>query len=252
MTKHRVAILADIHGNVDALEAVLLDLKTRTCDQLVFAGDLVMNGPRPAESMQLIRSLNAPGVVGNTDKYVLDTSATADVVAAWARERLSASDLEYLASLPLHQRITPPGGASPSDDLLIVHSTPRDCDDLLILEIPARGTNFRETTPPEKARAMLVGEEANLIVFGHIHYFSSGVVDGQRMASIGSVGNPFDHDHRAAYAIVEWNGENWEIEPYRVPYDYQKVALELEHSGIPFAPTLVRRILEADWFVRPS
>jgi diadenosine tetraphosphatase ApaH/serine/threonine PP2A family protein phosphatase len=52
---------------------------------------------------------------------------------------------------------------------------------------------------------MLQGVQAGLIIYGHIHYVSEGVIDGQRIMSIGSVGFPFDGDQRAAYSIAEWS-----------------------------------------------
>lgn len=248
--RYTVAILADVHGNADALEAVLKDLDVHAPDLLVFGGDLLMNGPKPAECIARIRSLGVPGVVGNTDLYILDSSELIDPVAAWARQQLSDEDLAYLAQLPLQQRVTPPRATSPGQDLLVVHSTPRDPDDLLILDPHPFGTSFTETTPTPQAEAMLSGVQANLIVYGHIHYFSAGVIGGQRVMSVGSVGCPFDHDHRAAYGLAIWDGLQWTLEAKRVTYDHQRVAHDIKSSTIPYAANLARRILEADWIAR--
>ena len=61
-----VAILADIHGNLAALQAVLADVHAQAPDALLWGGDLVMNGPRPAETLALVRELGGWGVVGPT------------------------------------------------------------------------------------------------------------------------------------------------------------------------------------------
>ena len=108
------------------------------------------------------------------------------------REQLGKERLDYLQSLPRQARITPPDGKDHLDDLLIVHSTPRSCYDLLILEpSPISKTPiFIEPTPATEAIKMLADARANLIVYGHIHFASKGVVDGQPIESIGSVGYP--------------------------------------------------------------
>lgn len=66
----RVAILADIHGNLTALEAVISDLRDRAPDLVVHGGDLALMGPRPAEVVDRVRELGWPGVLGNTDELL--------------------------------------------------------------------------------------------------------------------------------------------------------------------------------------
>src|SRR5690349_387893 len=97
----RIAILADIHGNLDALDAVLADAATQEPDSYVFAGDLVMNGPRPAETLDRIVGLQSPAVIGNTDEEVL---ANDDPVGQWTAERIGDHGCAYLRALPLAQR----------------------------------------------------------------------------------------------------------------------------------------------------
>jgi predicted phosphodiesterase len=245
----RIAILADIHGNLDALDVVLADAATQGLDGYVFAGDLVMNGPRPAETLDRIIELHAPGVIGNTDQEVLTGN---DPVGQWTAKHIGERGCTHLRSLPLAQRITPSTSRSPDDDLLIVHSTPRSCWDLLVLAPHPLGTTFTQTTPPEDAAQMLGDARANLIVYGHIHYASEGVIAGQRVVSIGAVGYPFDGDRRAAYAIAEWNGRMWSISHRRVAYDYERVARMIEQSDQPFAARYARMLRAANWFPRPT
>lgn len=249
MENFRVAVLADIHGNLEALMAVLDDLNRQPHDRVVFAGDLVMNGPRPAETVDCIMSLKAPGVIGNTDRDVI---LAEDLVAAWTSRQMGPERVISLRSLPLSQRIPPPGCLSVGDDLLVVHSTPRSYDDLLILTPEPYGTIFTQSTPLEDAMAMIRGVQAGLITYGHIHYFSEGRVGEQRVMSIGSVGFPFDGDRRAAYAIAHWDGSKWELEPRRVSYDYEKAAIQIEKADIPFPTRYARMIREARWLPRPN
>jgi predicted phosphodiesterase len=243
--EYTVAVLSDVHGNAAALRAALTDLKDRPHDAMVFAGDYVLFGPRPAEALELIREQNKPAIHGNTDRFITHGSGGDGVADAvqWVANRLNKRALTYLRELPFEQRLTPPGGAGPQDDLLIVHATPTDVDAVLILEPDP----FDQHTVTEEAEAKkLVGDaEANLILYGHIHYTSAGAVDGRRLASIGAVGFPFDGDPRAAYALVHWNGEAWRVEHIRVPYDHGSVAAELAATDAPFADFASERLRQA-------
>lgn len=241
------AVLADLHGNLHALEAVLEVVKRHSPDAVVLAGDLVMNGPHPAEVMAAVRQLEVPAIIGNTDNEVV---AGTDLVARWAQEQIGDEGVSYLQVLPLGRRITPPGGISPTDDLLVVHASPRSCDDLLILEPHPLGMTFIQPTPTAEAARMLSGEQANLIVYGHVHYASAGTVNGQRLASVGSVGFPFDGDRRAAYTLCSWNGRNWRLEHRRVSYDVLATIRDLERSTIPFRDRYMKMLREANWFPR--
>jgi predicted phosphodiesterase len=242
---YSVAVLNDIHGNMRALEAVLAEVKERSPDLCVFGGDLFENGPRPGEVLTTLLALGWPTVLGNTDQ---DVAESPDWPAAvWAREQVGKAGMEFIRGLPLSCRVTPPGGTSPRDDLLVVHSTPRSHSDLLLLELRSETTSFTHLTPEPEAVEMLAGVRASLIVYGHIHYFSQGTVAGQRVASIGSVGFPFDSDCRAAYGLVRWEDGLWAVEPVRVPYDYEAAAREIETSGQPLPWRYARMIREAAW-----
>ena len=237
-----VVVLADVHGNAVALRAVLNALEGQTYDALVFAGDLVLNGPRPAETLAIIRALNAPAVQGNADRYICDPDHI-DHGVQWARERLDTEAIAFLSDLPFTHRITPPGRKSPDDDLLIVHATPTDIEAVLTLEPDRFG--LLTVTPQPEAERMLGTAQADLILAGHLHYASSGRVGDRRCATVGSVGFPYDGDVRAAYARAVWDGLNWEVEHCRVAYDHLQVAAEVEQSGFPFAAIAAERLRHA-------
>jgi predicted phosphodiesterase len=246
---YTVAIISDMHGNAAALEAVLADLDGEAYDALVVAGDLAALGPRPKETMARIRALEAPTILGNTDAYLVDTPsppAVAELVA-WVKSQLNAGDVAFLTSLPREHRITPPSGTSPRDDLLIVHATPTDIEAVLSLEPDAFGES--PPTPEDEAAAMLGDAVANLIVFGHIHRFSNGTVRGQRLASVGAVGFPFDGDTRAAYGLATWDGTTWTLAARRVAYDHEAVIADLLAGDNPVA-TLAAERLRTARFIR--
>lgn len=239
---YTVGVIADIHGNAAALNAVLDDLERRQYDSVVIAGDLVLNGPRPVESLNRIRDLGFPTIYGNADLYVFDEEYTYDGLD-WVREKLGKDGLNYLKNLPFKYRITPPGGNSQKDDLLVVHATPSDVAGMLVLEPDPFG--LLAVTPEEEARALLGNATADLIVAGHLHYASGGTPCGQRYAIIDSVGFSFDRDHRAGYATVSWDGQGWHVANHRVSYNYSTVVDDLRDCGAPFGEYSAQRILQS-------
>jgi predicted phosphodiesterase len=243
---YTIAILTDIHGNLAALDAVLADLAAQPHDAVVIAGDLLANGPLPLETLARIQDLDAHIIYGNMDEAIVNATPTGPVVW-WARQQIGAGGVDYLAALPFCQRITPPGGNTPGDDLLVVHASPRDVHDVLILRPEPDGTTFTVVTDQDEAIAMIGDTRAGLILYGHIHYFSEGVVGSQRIGSIGSVGFPFDRDRRAAYALAQWDGAYWQIIQRRVPYAHEAVADAIRRSGQPRAERYAQMILQAKW-----
>ncbi len=249
--QYTVAVISDIHGNVAGFDAVLADLATQRYDALVIAGDLIFAGPRPAESLAQVRAQNAPTIYGNTERFFVDADSPManDPGVQWVRERIGAEGLAYIASLPFAHRVTPPGGRSPEDDLLIVHATPTDVNAVLITQEPPQGSTVLTVTPEAEALAHIGGAQAELILYGHIHYASAGMVGGQRVTSIGSAGFPFDGDHRAAYALVAWDGAHWQVTNRRASYDYEAVIAELAQTDALFAPLSIRRLREANFLL---
>lgn len=239
---YTVAVLADVHGNAAALRAVLRALEGQIYDAMVFAGDLVLNGPRPAETLDIIRGLDVPTIYGNADRYVCDPTHPSPGVQ-WVRKRLKPDAIAWLAGLPFAHRITPPGWKSPDNDLLIVHATPTDVGTALILEPDRFG--LLTVTPQPEAERLLGKAQADLILAGHLHYASAGTIGERRCATVGSVGFPCDGDVRAAYARATWDGLGWEVEHHRVNYDNLQVAAEIERSSYPFAANSAERLREA-------
>lgn len=243
MAEYTVAVLSDIHGNTAALAATLADLVAQPHEAVVIAGDLVLNGPRPAESLARVRERNVPTIVGNTDRFFApDHSEAGSPGVRWVRERLGADGVAYLLALPFDHRITPPDGSSPDDDLLIVHASPQDVNTAVITEPNPASASGGQITSADEATRLIGGARANLILYAHIHYASSGTVRGQRLASIGAVGFPFDGDQRAAYALVTWDGAHWQVAHRRVAYDVQAVIADLRASDAPFADLASRRL----------
>ena len=254
MTPGRIAILSDVHGNAHALRAVLADLATVPHDAVVVAGDHVWGGSSPRECLDLLRGLNAPMLRGNTDEYLWLPPRFPEMArtVTWTTDQLGDAGVAFLRVLPLTWRTTPPDGRTPDDDLLIVHATPTDNDAELILEPDPSGN--LSITPPDRARALIGDARAGLIVAGHLHFVSFGRIDGQRLASVGSVGSPLDGDPRAAWSVATWDGEAWRLEHHRTTYDVEAAARSVEAAAPQpeIGRVLGDRLRQARWLPFPA
>lgn len=224
----KLAIVSDIHGNLTALDAVLADLERVGPDRVVQGGDLVVNGPRPAECLAAVRERGWAGIRGNTDQALWDQeshpvpSAMA-ATAGWAKEHLSDGDLTWLQGQPLEWR--------DGDEVALVHAVPGDL-----------WTVIREDAPDEELRSTYGPLAARLAVYCHIHVPFIRQVGGHlTVANTGSVGLPFDGDPRAAYLLVEDGTPSTR----RVPYDLERAVHDLHATGHPAAARLEQSYREA-------
>jgi predicted phosphodiesterase len=153
----RIAILADIHGNVLALEAVLADLEHRSVDQFVNLGDCVSGPLWPRETAELLRQLNWPTVRGNHDRWVTDWPPEKHYREdAFAFQSLDISELAWLRALPSTREL--------SDGVFACHGRPDD-DNAYLLEnveggrlVPARRTEVAERVHAVASRFVLCAQ----------------------------------------------------------------------------------------------
>ena len=227
----RIVLFSDIHGNVVALEAVLAEIRRQAApDALFVAGDLVLLGPRPAEALALLRSLDgARFVKGNTDQYLID-DADDEQEVAFARRQLAEDDITFVRDLPFEQRLE----VAPGHELLVVHANPRDLEG-----------QIRPDSSDEMLRPMLLGITSEVVAFGHYHVPFVRRLDGWTLVDVASVGMPRDGDQRAVYAVLDWEQGVWRIEHRRVAFDIQAVACDYAAVGFPDATQAARRLLKA-------
>jgi putative phosphoesterase len=227
----RIAVLSDVHGSLAALEAVAADIDRQAPDLVLHVGDLVVNGPMPAEVVDFVRDRGWRGVLGNTDE-ILWTPAELQRQVARApklhdllhvlfdetgpatRELLGEARLEWLRLLPLELR---------EADLLLLHASPGD---LWRAPMPdATDAVLLETYGPLGAR---------LVVYGHIHRPFVRRLPGHTIANSGSVGQPYDGDWRASYLLIDGGVPTVR----RVEYDLDRELADLARSGYPRASWL--------------
>jgi putative phosphoesterase len=227
----RIAIVADIHGNLTALEAVVADLERREPDRVIHGGDLALAGARPAEVVDRVRGLGWPGVVGNADELLWNRAqlelqlARAPKLAPLLRllfetyapatiEQLGEERVAWLRSLPAEHS---EGG------IRVIHASPGD---------------LWRAPMPDAAEAELLetygAADEDIVVYGHIHLPFVRRLASLTVANTGSVGNPFDGDPRAAYLMVQ----DGEAETIRVSYEIEREVSTVLGSGYPDAPRI--------------
>lgn len=233
----RVAIISDIHGNQIALDAVLDNLKRQPAvDQIVIAGDICLNGPRPAEVLGRVKDLHCPVIQGNVDVEVVteapDKGAKKKAVIAWTREQIGLEGILYLDNLPASYRIVNPQG----DDALVVHANPHNQEDALF-----------PSSPDDVLEGLLGDLEANIsaLAFGHLHIAYVRHWRRLLLFDVGSCGLPRDEDRRASYGILTWQDNVWQAEIHRVEYDLEAVVAQLHDSNMPFVEKRIKILTRA-------
>ncbi len=233
----RIAVISDIHGNQLALEAVLRNLEQQpSCDQVIIAGDLCLNGPCPREVLQTVRDLDCPVIQGNVDLETVtqapEKGAKKRSIVGWTREQIGQQGIDYLAGLPFSYRVPNPAGL----DLLVVHANPLNLEDALF-----------PNADDEALEHLLGGLDAQVgaLAFGHLHIAYTRRWRNLLLADVASCGLPRDEDLRAAYGILSWQQDHWEAEIRRVPYDVQAVVKQIKRCGMPNAEKRIKVLLEA-------
>jgi putative phosphoesterase len=226
------ALLYDVHGNLPALEAVLADAAGAGAERFVLGGDYALFGAFPSETVERLRKLDATWIRGNTDRWLVEDTDAPDrpevqLSLTYCRDLLGEAVSRELASLPATAEL---------DDSLFCHASPLSDMD----------TFLAEPESDEAEREMLAGATQDVIVFGHSHLQFERELDGRLLVNPGSVGLPFDGDHRAAYAI--WRGGR-DFDLRRVEYDVATYVVEvLERMGVTLGDsvgTLMRRLEQA-------
>jgi diadenosine tetraphosphatase ApaH/serine/threonine PP2A family protein phosphatase len=254
MPDARIAIVSDVHGNLQALRACLADADAQGAAQLWCLGDVMGYGARPMECLDLLRQRDAVTIRGNHEQAVLDGPFGFNPVAAaairWTRQRAEArgrEPLDYLRALP--ERVDAPLAT-------LVHGSPaQPLDEYLFAEDAIDHLPHGQDYSPKLARSFRLIDRPCFV--GHTHV--PGVVRGDLtwgspsdlaghfdtqgaacLVNVGSVGQPRDGDLRACYALFDGRAVTWR----RVPYDVQAAADDiLATRALP--PLLAQRLLEA-------
>lgn len=247
----RIAVLADIHGNLPALEAVLDDLARQDADEVLVGGDLVGRGPQGSAVVRRITELGFRTLRGNHEDYLLgfrDGGVPDDwrTTEEWAASRWMAAELDedsvrFIARLPFSLV------AKAAPEVRLVHGTPHSNEEGI-------GPWCRDDEIEEHLAS--VAEPVLVCAHTHrplIHRSNAGLV-----VNVGSVGLPFNRDRRAQYAILHrdldrddarrgvGNGGLWQVEMRQVPYDLERIFEVYESSGFLAEGGVTARLLRLE------
>jgi len=243
----KLALLADIHANLEGLRACLEHAASQGAERHAFLGDLVGYGADPGAVVDLVRShveRGALAVRGNHDDAALQGESefmhqAAERAIAWTRTQLSDAQRAFLAALPLVVR---------EDRLFLVHASPEQPPEWIYVTDPARA-----------AAAIAAAAPATWVFCGHVHepvLYTQGAtarpvpfrpVPGvaipvpthrRWLAVVGSAGQPRDGNTAACYAMLDTNRPALTF--HRVPYDWRTAAAKVRAAGLP--ESLARRL----------
>lgn len=241
----KIAVLSDIHGNRPALEAVLDDIAGFAPEAVVVNGDLVNRGPYSRDCLHRLREAYpaARYIRGNHETYVLacadapgDPAArTHDMrrFADWTVRQLG-DDLAVLRGWPEHLDFADPAGGQ----LHLTHGT----------RLGNRDGIHSDTSDAELPDKL--GDPRDLFVTGHTHKPLLRRFGATLIVNVGSVGAPFDGDHRAAYARLVFAHGEWQAEIRRVAFDVERALRDFDESGFlaasgPFATLMALELRHA-------
>lgn len=234
----KVAVLSDIHGFSLALDRVLADIATEPgIDRMVIAGDLCEVGPDPRGVLERVATLDAVVLQGNTDRDVANGSRDSEGIHFTA-DQIGGEGLKYLRNLRFSERITPPGGESPRDDLLVVHANPLDQD----RHVPPDAS-------PHELRELLGDTEAAVIAFGHLHIAYIRELPTMTLIDVSAVGNPKDGDLRSKWGLLEWDEDarRWSVTLRYVDYPIEETEAQIMASRIPNPKGVIRKLRKASY-----
>ncbi len=254
----RIALLADIHGNTIALDAVLADIQTQGgVDGYWLLGDYCALGPDPVGVLERITKLpKASFIYGNTDHYLTHNlypgPTLEDVLAkpgllprfaemlesfAWSQGAVTGGGwLPWLTALPLEVRLTLPDGTR----VLLVHASPGSADD----------DRMWPNRQDDELKTVVADCEANLICVGHTHWVIDRRVAGVRILNPSSISDPFMPDLQAGYMLLEADISGYRVQARRVDYDREAVVKQLhqlQHPGRSFVSRFMRGQMQAPW-----
>lgn len=222
----RLAVLADVHANLPALQAVLADAQSCGVSGYLVAGDLFA-GPQPDECVRLLQSFGAQMIRGNSDISQLRFAA-GEAPPAWATARqwalvrwnhahISADTRAAVAALP-EQRVL---AFDATHTIRMVHGSPRS---------PFEGLD--PDLEPQTLDLALAAVAEPVLVCGHTHIAWTVERDGRLALNPGAVCGPLNGDVRAQYALLEWAPACWHAELRAVPYDLAGIRRAFEESGL--------------------
>ena len=224
----KVALLADVHGNLPALEAVLAHARAEGVDQVWNLGDWLGCVPLGEQVIDRLRAEEAVSILGNYDRKVLRFPKKKEKWAkkkrpetfaafAWNHAHLSPAARAYLASLPERRNLKFMGRKA-----VLCHGSPDSISE-----------HLDGDTPESRLKELAARESAALIVCGHSHDAFVRRIRGACFVNPGSVGRQEGGDWRAAYACLTLSTRQIRAQLLRVEYDIKQAQTAITAAGLP-------------------
>ena len=244
----KYGIFGDIHGNLEALEAVVLDMEEQGVTHPLCLGDLVGYGANPAECLEVVRALGCPVVRGNHDdlatmkKIPSSFSEAAQVSLAYARGQLNPSQLNFLRRMPMTWI---------EDPITLVHATLDGPESwgYISTRLEAQTSFLYQKTPlcfvghTHRPCAFAQEKEVRPLEFRLVDIHPDRTKAGRKfLFNVGSVGQPRDGDWRASYAV--FSPEKQLIDLRRVNYNIEKASAKIIKAGLP--ESLSKRLFKGE------
>lgn len=230
----RIAVICDIHSNLEALLSVIDDINSLSVDHLFVGGD-VIPGPQPAECLDVLMRLQIPAtfIRGNGEREVLTLidGGEINVPSAflpsmrWVGEQLSAEQLSEIRCWPATAGMNIPGAGH----VLFCHATPMNDVDI-----------FTELTPEPWLVGSFEHVDSDVVVCGHTHLQFARRIRGKSVMNAGSVGMPFDGPD-AGWLLFD--GDRWEFQ--RTAYDRSLAAQSICETSDPAREFFVEQFLRS-------
>jgi putative phosphoesterase len=226
----KIAVLADIHGNLPALNAVLAEIDDEGVNQILVAGD-ILGGPYPVEVIRILHALNACMIRGNSEEYVIKIYSNPSdsnwytskqfAPAYWIYKRLNHHWLSFIDSLPKQKIISLHG----TDDILMVHNIyqPMSSIDASDIIITSKYNDIVDTY----TRSI----EQSVLIFAHNHVSWNQKINKCLALNPGSIGCPLNGTIGAQFAIIEWEKDHWEADIRIVYYCIDEINDAFVESG---------------------
>lgn len=186
----RIAVISDIHGNLEALRTTLKDIEKRKVDKIICLGDTIHKGVHSKECIELVKKNCEVVLRGNCDRYFSEEHEDINELPEqeqkrirWIQSMISTKDREYLLNLPFCYEFYMSGRL-----VRLFHSTP-EVDNKAVLNVDSIEKKFEMFLPSEKTQSQNV---ADVVIYGHIHHQYMDKLYNKTIINVGSVGNSFD------------------------------------------------------------
>lgn len=186
----KIAIISDMHGNLEALKATLKDIEKRKVDKIICLGDIIAKGVHPKECIELIREKCEIVLQGNCDLYfstehndINEMPEQEQKRIKWNQSLIDDKDRKYLLNLPFSHEFYMSGSL-----VRLFHATP-SVNNKAILNVDRIETKYQMFLPSKNTKSQ---KKADVVIYGHIHHPYMDKIYNKTIINVGSVGNPFD------------------------------------------------------------